>query len=321
MNSPTHAPLRSVVSLILAKSFRGRLVRITDLAQLNVPHFSELKSNAFTLAFAKSDETSTLDLENMLGGDFSCLGLRRGAVLAVKLFRVNNTRVRAVGVFESALHVPDDDGIQQHLVERISERTQCEVNLPARIQADFHRYLDANKPTTRNKTKQNEKDKKRKATGEINNNNATPVKDADVDDDAIAMAAEMVAEATAIATEMGELKRKISCGLDELIANRSRLIELENKHISEDESAALALDSLLYHQDGRPGFFFLNQCHGFFTTADLKSGLVTDTEREEMKIKLQCGDTNYYVHEKYNTWTPERADVYDSRSLSHKKGG
>ena len=281
MNSPTHAPLRSVVSFILAKSFRGRLVRITDLAQLNVPHFSELKSNAFSLAFAKHDDTPTLDLENMLGGDFSCLGLRRGAVLAVKQIRLNNVRVKAVGVFESALHVPDDAGIHQHFVERISERTQqCDVDLPARIQADFQRYLDANRPTNRGKTKQSKKDKKRKATGENNNNNATPVKDADVDDDAIAMATEMIAEITAVAAEMGELRRTISCGLEELIANRSRLIELENKYISEDESAALALDSLLYHHDGRPGFFYLNRCHGFFTTDYLKSGLVTDYERE-----------------------------------------
>ena len=70
MNS-THAPLRSVVSFVLAKSFRGRLVKITDLAQLNIPHFSELKSNALSLAFAKHDETPTLDLENMLGGGTS----------------------------------------------------------------------------------------------------------------------------------------------------------------------------------------------------------------------------------------------------------
>eukprot|EP00956_Cyclotella_meneghiniana_P029182 scaffold70044_cov24-Cyclotella_meneghiniana.AAC.1 len=221
-----------------------------------------------------------------------------------KQFRLNNVRVKVVGVFESALHLPDDAGIQQYLVKRISERSQCDVELPAQIQAYFHRYLDANKPTDRNKTKQSEKEKKRKATGQNNNNNATPVKDADVDDDAIAMAAEMVAKATAIAAEMGELKRKISCGLDELIANRSRLIELEDKHISEDESAELALESLLYHHDGRPD--------------DLKSGLLTDAERE-VKIKQQCGDSNYYVHKKYNTWTPERADVFDSRSLSHKK--
>eukprot|EP00956_Cyclotella_meneghiniana_P017549 scaffold28812_cov78-Cyclotella_meneghiniana.AAC.2 len=54
-----------------------QLVRIADLAQLYVRDFTKLKSNAFALAFAKSDETPVLelDLDNMLGEDFSCLGI------------------------------------------------------------------------------------------------------------------------------------------------------------------------------------------------------------------------------------------------------
>ena len=244
MNSSAHAPLRAVVSFILAKSFRGRLVKITDLVQLDASHFTKLKSNAFSFAFAKNDETPVLDLENMLGDDFSCLGVQRGAVLVVKQFRVNNVRIKAVGIFESALHVPDDDGIGQYLVERISERTQCDVDLPARIKADFKSYLAANRPTKGNKTKQSDKEKKRKATVGGNSENATPVKDADP-----------VADAAAIAAEMGELKRKISVGLEQLIDDRCRLIELQNTHFSEDECAAAALDTLLYHHDGRPGFF------------------------------------------------------------------
>lgn len=110
MNSPAHAPLRSVVSVFLAKNFAGRLVSITDLPQLNNRLFSELKSNAFTLAFAKSDGIPVLLLEDMLGKEFSHLGVRPGAVLAIKTFRANNRRIKAVGVFESKLHVPDDDG-------------------------------------------------------------------------------------------------------------------------------------------------------------------------------------------------------------------
>ena len=93
MDSPTHAPLRSVVSFILAKGFNGRLVSIADLPQINAALFSKLKSNAFALAFSKSENISVLSLEDMLGEDFSHLGVRRGAVLAVKQFRVGNKQV------------------------------------------------------------------------------------------------------------------------------------------------------------------------------------------------------------------------------------
>ena len=62
------------------------------------------------MVISLSDEISVLSLEDMLlGEDFSNLGVHCGAVLAVKQFQVGNERIKALGIFELYLHIPDDE--------------------------------------------------------------------------------------------------------------------------------------------------------------------------------------------------------------------
>ena len=63
------------------------------------------------MVISLSDEISVLSLEDMLlGEDFSNLGVHYcGAVLAVKQFQVGNERIKALGIFELCLHIPDDE--------------------------------------------------------------------------------------------------------------------------------------------------------------------------------------------------------------------
>jgi hypothetical protein len=65
--------------------------------------------------------------------------------------------------------------------------------------------------------------------------------EADVDEEiqrAMTAAAEMA--------EIHHLQTKISANLDSMIQDRAHLIQLKNKHMSEDEASAAAHGSLLY---------------------------------------------------------------------------
>ena len=109
MDTNTHAPLRSVVSCILSdERFRGRFVSTKDLPPLCNSLFSQLKSNAFSLAFAKSDAVSYVEVKTLVPDDFDRLGVEDGAVLAVKTnARDGNKRGKCVGVLASADEIPD----------------------------------------------------------------------------------------------------------------------------------------------------------------------------------------------------------------------
>jgi hypothetical protein len=154
-----------------------------------------------------------------------------------------------------------------------------EFAIPETVKAAFEKYT-SKKHKDKISLKQPEQQMQRRKPKAQNKVSLEPMEDCDREVVVDNNEAEQVVRALNVAAE---------------IANRSRLITLQNTQISDDEAS-----------------FDINNSSGFLTLQDFESGLV-NTLNEEKKVKHQCGERSFYANQQdiYNCWVPNRAIIVD----------
>lgn len=147
-----------------------------------------------------------------------------------------------------------------------------EFAIPETVKAAFEKYT-SKKHKDKISLKQPEQQMQSRKPKAQNKVSLEPMEDCDREVVVDNNEAEQVVRALNVAAEIHQLRSKISSGLEELIANRSRLITLQNTQISEDEAS-----------------FDINNSSGFLTLQDFESGLVnTRTRRRKSSINAERG--------------------------------
>lgn len=272
-----------------------------------------MKPNVFENAFAGEDGLSIKPYRYFLADDdYNVVNVGEQTVFVAHKYRDGNERKVEVGCFTSEKAVERgmrNNSLRDNESRRVSMR-QHSFSIPESIAKKFEKYAKK-KHVDKSSHKQPEQQMEKRTATKSNSGEAMDVDDQDAE-------VEKAVSAAAAALEMEHLKSKIATSLEQLIANRTRLIELQNKYISEDEASALAHGSVLYQYDNKPGVLDCKKSSGFFTLRDLEEGLVGDTE-DERNARHKCGDKLFFVHKReiYNCWVPDRATIVDERSNNH----
>jgi hypothetical protein len=200
-----------------------------------MPEGCRLKLNVFENAFAGEDGLSTKPYHYFLAdGDFNVVNVGKQTVFVAHKYWDGNERKVEVGCFTSEKAVERgmrNNSLRDNDSRRVSMR-QHSFSIPESITKKFEKYAQK-KHVDKSSHKQPEQQMEKRTATKSNSGDAMYVDDQDAE-------VENAVSAAAAALEMEHLKSKIAISLEQLIANRTRLIELQNKHISEDEASALA---------------------------------------------------------------------------------